>query len=116
MGTGLSLPAQSVERESATKLLLLPVRRALWKILDQFTTPRQRALQKLCQELADIKSALATLEGRRPMTSVVSESQGVAINPPKTGAPQASWNSLAFTTEFRGKFHDIKESQRDYLA
>ena len=115
MGIDLSLPSKSVQRESATNVLLMPTRRALWKILDQFTTPRQRALQKLYQELADIKCGQAMLEGNRTMTSVVSESQGVAINPPNTGAPQASWNSLAFTTEFRGGFLDIKESQRDHL-
>ena len=96
VGTDLSLPAQSVQGESATNLLLIPARRALWKILDQFTTTCQRALQKLYQELADIKSARAMLEGNRTMTSMVSESQGVAINPPSTVAPQASWNSLAY--------------------
>ena len=102
-------------RESSLKRLLLPVRRFLWKVIDQFTTPRHRALQRLYQELADIKSALATLEGQRSTSPAGSGSQGVAINASNPWAPQASWNSLAFATEFRGKFHDIKESQRDYL-
>ncbi len=77
-GTGQSSPALPMARDSTMKKQLLTVRRALWKLVDQFTSPRQRALHKLYQEMADIKSALATLESQRSTSPAGNGLQGAA--------------------------------------
>lgn len=124
--SGARLPSMRGHTHSSAKGLPRLVRRGLWKALEQATTPARRQLlqqyQVLTQEMTDIQEELANLKGTlAALASQTSQRQGAI--PTEDEARQStrlvglrSGDSLAFASQFRGSFQEIKARQQDYVV